>query len=352
MNDKMRSALTILAIGLIIASSFVSLAASQSIATRTITETTTKYTTTTTTIMTGTKTLTTTITHTHTEYITRTLTRTITLTKTKWETEIRITTSTVTTTTMAKPGPNIRISSVKATRSDYRPGEYIELQIGFKNIGDPGNVVVCYLLNTLYLGERWITRCATLGYMESGETKYITENTNIFATCAAGHVSGELGCKMPIYIRLYNVNGNPPSSPSEKSVEINVRIDDEIALDLDEDYIIKGLRKGEARSYDIYLLIAGGIVRNVELTVKRLDGGFFDWDEEADLLLNHYEETGDTGRLCYPNEPLRIYVKQGWKKFEVIWVRTEDFSRDEDIINKGFKAPWDHGWNLVYKICV
>jgi len=95
-NSKIRSALAILAIGLIIASSFASLAASQSIVTRTITETTTKYTTTTTTITAGTKTLTTTITHTHTEYITRTLTRIITLTKTRWETKTITYTSTLT----------------------------------------------------------------------------------------------------------------------------------------------------------------------------------------------------------------------------------------------------------------
>ena len=102
MNNKMRLALAILAIGLIIASSFVSLAASQSIATRTITETTTKYTTTTTTITTGTKTLTMTIKHTHTDYITKTrvITRTKTFTLTK---TITATTTLTRTETLKKP---------------------------------------------------------------------------------------------------------------------------------------------------------------------------------------------------------------------------------------------------------
>ena len=97
MNNKMKLALAILAIGLIIVSSFTSLVASQSMATKTITETTTKYTTTTTTITTGTKTLTRTITHTHTEYITRTLTRTRTLTKTIYITKTLTMYKTVTT---------------------------------------------------------------------------------------------------------------------------------------------------------------------------------------------------------------------------------------------------------------
>lgn len=111
MNNKMRLALAILAIGLIIASSFMSLMALQSIATRTITKTATEYTTTTTTIIMGTKTLTRTITHTRTEYITKTLSRTVTFTRTRTKT---VTSTTTTTTTVTKKvSPKAKLVYIK-----------------------------------------------------------------------------------------------------------------------------------------------------------------------------------------------------------------------------------------------
>jgi len=354
-NNKMRLALTILAIGLIVASSLASLAASQTIATRTITETATKYTTTTMTITTGTRTLTRAITHTRTEYTTKTRTVTYTVTETMEATRTR--TTTVTTTITARPGPDIRITSLKSMQLSYRPGEYIRLKIGFRNVGDPGNVRVCYGVNTPYLGDRWVTKCVDLGYMRSGETKYATDENTVFATCMVG------GCVSNARVKLLYVNDRPPLDSSEKDIEVRVTIDERIKLDWTGpamDYVTEGLRKGEARSYLISIISGpSGGTTVVELTVKRLDGGWLDWDEKADLRISRY------GKCPQNEEPLIFFVKKGWKKFELTMVKIDgtikvedppivqtEFERVRYTAGQGFKLPWDSTWYVISKVCI
>ena len=134
-------------------------------------------------------------------------------------------------------------------------------------------------------------------------------------------------------------------------------------------YIIRGLKKGEVRSYRVVIPIS---IDNkplfkytyMELTVKRLDGGIFDWDAETDVKLERYQYVG-CGRYA---EPVYFETQKGWKKFEIIVVSGLDDSsgyicvlyphgietnhRVQYICEYGFKLPWDHDWSYLSKICV
>lgn len=366
MNGKGRLILTIITIFFLIAlgpTFFNAMAQAGDDSKVTVTET--KYTTITTTLITGTRTLATTITHTYTDYVTRT--STITYIETITRTTTVTGTITLTTTATVTPGPNIVIDSLTAAQPEYRPGQYVVLRIGFKNIGDKGDVKVCYGVHAPYLHDRWITKCKDLGYMGSEDTKYVTDGDTVFATCEIG------GCSNMISVKVLTVNNKPPLTSSAKSIWVNVKIDEEITLDWTGpgvSQIITGLRKNEVRSYSILIRVGGvtplfGRTYRIELTVKRLDGGLFDWDQTVDLLLNHAEGPFDEGGLCYPNEPIRIGVNKGFKKFELTWVNIDgtisvaypgiiqsDFQRVGYTAEAGFRFPWDSDFYRISKICV
>jgi len=312
--------------------------------------TTTRYTT-------GTKTVDVTRTYTSTQTVTTTVTRT-------------------TTTTITITGPAVRIKSLSTEKQSYRPGEYIGLIIVFENVGGAGYVNVCYQITAEYLGDRWITRCIDLGFMNSGEERTIRDDNTVYAQCLESTTLTDnppIGCTNKISVRLSSVNNNPPIYPSQKSIIVNVIIDDVIILPLGESYIIKDLRKNEVRTYHVYLSSLGapllGPIILIQLTIKRLDGGIFDWDEKVDVILNHYETVFDRGGFCDPLpeppniQPLRIGTNKGWKKFEITIISRSSiivlypsitqtgFRRVQYIAENGFKLPWDNSFETISKVC-
>jgi hypothetical protein len=328
--------------------------------TSTITSTVTSFTTITSNTVTSVTTFTT------TRYTTGTMTTDVTRTYTYTRT-VTITVTRTATTTTTITGPDVRMESLSSERQSYRPGEYIGLIMVFKNVGEAGYVNICYQINAQYLDDRWITRCRDLGFMNSGEERTIRDDNTVYAQCIVGGCTNQI-----IKARLSSVNNNPPIDPSERSTSVNVIIDDTITLEWtgpDTDYIIKDLRKNEVRSYHVYLVRGVPPVGSeilIELTIKRLDGGFWDWDEKVDVLLNHYQTAFDPGGLCNPdNEPLRIGTNKGWKRFEITMVKVDgaviivhpkitqtDFQRVQYIAEQGLKwPPWDNSFSIISKAC-